>query len=199
MKKHSLANCEVCPWQDERRFTYVPPITNGTGELLILGEAPGQAEIEQGEPFVGTSGKLLKAVAKQQGLDLSNATLDNVVACHPNFHPGMQPVKPTTDVIKACKPRVVGSIDENVTKVLLLGKTAHNAFMGGADKISEARKGPAKMVLLPEREHLGNIKVVSTYHPAACLRSADYFPSLVRDIRKINAPIIEWDEPNIYI
>lgn len=198
MKRHPLADCDNCEWSDPNRHTYVPAITRGDGSLLIIGEAPGAREIDAGEPFVGPTGQLLKAVAKQTGVDLNNATLDNAVACHPNFFPGTKPEKPSTNVIKCCKPRLIGTIDDNVEKILLLGKTANGAIFGGGGKISEARKGPAKLIPHPKNGSK-SIRVVSTYHPAACLRSADYFPSLVRDMRKLNAEPIEWREPNIYV
>lgn len=198
MQRHPLANCEECAWSNEKKYSYVPAKHNGNGELLIIGEAPGAMEIQKGEPFVGPTGQLLMMTAKKVGLDISNATLDNAVACHPRFFPGSKPEKPTPAIVAACKPRLMGTIEPQVTTVLLLGKTATQSFTGQVEKITEARKGPPRVLPHPNVPDQ-TVKVIPSFHPAACLRSADYFPSLVKDLRKVNAEPIIWQEPEVDI
>lgn len=197
MKRHPLADCDNCAWNTPNH-DYVPSETFGDGSLLVIGEAPGAQELKEGRPFVGPTGQLLRRVAAKLGVPLEDATLDNAVACHPRFAPGSKPEKPPLEVVKCCRPRMMGNVTEQVDTVLLLGKTAQNSFNNSKDKISEARQGPPKFIQHPSNSDK-KLRIVSTFHPAACLRSADYFPSLLRDLVKLNAPPSDWQEPHIFI
>jgi DNA polymerase len=51
--------------------------------VLIVGEAPGISEVEFLKPFVGKSGKLLRATLNQFGYRKSNSLITNVLPCRP--------------------------------------------------------------------------------------------------------------------
>jgi DNA polymerase len=60
---------------------------NSTGPqpapILIVGEAPGKSEEEQGVPFVGGSGQLLSRLLSSAGFDRSHCRITNVVPYRP--------------------------------------------------------------------------------------------------------------------
>ena len=50
---------------------------------LVVGEAPGQDEDQQGEPFVGRAGKLLDSMLRAIGLPREQVFIANVLKCRP--------------------------------------------------------------------------------------------------------------------
>jgi len=58
------------------------PLAKGprSAEILVIGEAPGEAEQREGIPFVGASGKELDALLREAGLDPVSLRITNV--CH---------------------------------------------------------------------------------------------------------------------
>src|SRR3990167_6740530 len=63
-----IAACKLCKLSKIRHQVVV-----GDGSIkssiVIIGEAPGREEDEQGSPFIGRSGKLLRRLMKRAGFD----------------------------------------------------------------------------------------------------------------------------------
>lgn len=155
-------------------------------DLLVIGEAPGSQEIDKDMAFVGPSGQLLHTVLGRTGNLTGTVRFTNAVACHPSFSPGKTPEAPSKSVINACRPRVT-ALAQRASKVLVLGNTAKESYLQTTAKISEVRKGmPKPTSHYPKMIQVDGQKIVATFHPAAALRSADYYPSIVGDIRKLN-------------
>ena len=78
-----VADCTRCP----ALVTSRERIVNGVGpvdaDLLFVGEAPGEREDREGEPFVGQSGGLLDEVLTAHGLDRETVRITNAVKCRP--------------------------------------------------------------------------------------------------------------------
>ena len=59
----------------------------GIGEIgakyLLIGEAPGKSEDEEGVPFVGASGRRLDKLMSLAGISLNDCYLTNVCRCRP--------------------------------------------------------------------------------------------------------------------
>ncbi|HVI40679.1 MAG TPA: uracil-DNA glycosylase family protein, partial [Anaerovoracaceae bacterium] len=51
--------CNSCPLKDKGKG-FVPDLTYPNSKYIIFGEAPGKNEIEEGKPFVGKAGFVLK-------------------------------------------------------------------------------------------------------------------------------------------
>lgn len=185
MRKHELADCENCPLKDEK---YVPSYGPEKADLVIVGEAPGFKESVEGIPFAGPSGKLLDTVFNHYGINREKAFVTNVCLCRPANND-----TPSKAAITACSKRLQTEITGRApTQILALGNTAAAAIMGHAVKITTFRAGPPK-----ESKHYPNVAVVPSFHPAACLRSSDSFPSLVADVGKlVNKTVTtSWEEP----
>ncbi|MGH9021530.1 MAG: uracil-DNA glycosylase family protein, partial [Acidimicrobiia bacterium] len=56
---------------------------NHAADLVLVGEAPGRSEDEQGLPFVGAAGGLLTELLAGIGLRRSDVYIANVLKCRP--------------------------------------------------------------------------------------------------------------------
>ena len=87
-----------------------------SARILLIGEAPGKDEDEQGRPFVGRSGQLLDRMLATIGLDRKqNLLISNTIYWRP---PGNRP--PTQGEIAACLPFVDRLIELVRPDVLIL-------------------------------------------------------------------------------
>lgn len=174
IRKHPLAECESCPWREEGAF--VPSLIPKSGvKVAVVGEAPGAYEARTGIPFTGPSGELLDRVMEYHGYKRKELALINTVACRPHG----PTEKPPKQAIAACKRRLEAEIRQaNAPIVLAVGGTSAQAVLSDNRAISKLRIGSTR----PSR--FG--PVISTWHPAFCLRSPDSFPSFVRDVGKLN-------------
>jgi len=113
--------CLSCPLRGKRK---VDPEGDLDAELVIVGEAPGEEEERQGRPFVGYSGKILRAVLDGLGLNGSGVYITNVVKCRP---PNNQLSK---EVVKCCKVKLEQELMRLRKKKLIiaLGSTAKEFF-----------------------------------------------------------------------
>lgn len=188
-RKHPKARCEVCPWNEHKGFADVRGPDNAN--VLIVGEAPGAQEVQSGEPFVGPSGKLLDKVLAHHGFDHDQIRFTNVVACHPPFSPSKGATAPPKEVIACCRPRLRDELRDRDT-IICLGNTAKEAVLETREAITQVRQGPPR-----SNPNYPNASIVATVHPAACLRSSDFFPSLVKDLKKAKDPTVyvNWEPP----
>ena len=92
----------------------MPLSGEGRKQILIVAEAPGQNEDEQGEPFVGRAGKLLDDIIGAIGLRRSDVYIANMVKCRP---PGNR--NPTQEEVEACIPFLYRQIQLIEPKVIL--------------------------------------------------------------------------------
>lgn len=51
--------------------------------LMLIAEAPGNQEDQQGLPFVGRSGEILDKLLQDCGLTREEIYITNIVKCHP--------------------------------------------------------------------------------------------------------------------
>jgi DNA polymerase len=137
--------------------------------VMIIGEAPGQEEDEQGRPFVGQSGKLLDNMLMAVGIDRSEVYISNVVFWRP---PGNR--TPSTEEIALCMPYVREHVRLVHPKVLLLlGGVAVKSVLSTNEPISRMRGRPQTYEGIP---------TVVTFHPAYLLRSPSQKQSAFFDL-----------------
>lgn len=81
--KTACSNCRKCALC-ETRNNVVFGVGKEDAEILFIGEAPGENEDLQGEPFVGRGGKLLDLYLGGIGLDRNeNIYIANMLKCRP--------------------------------------------------------------------------------------------------------------------
>jgi len=134
----------------------------GSGSLvasiLLVGEAPGVAEVREGAPFVGRAGKLLDSILVTAGLTRRDLYITNTCAC---VALEREDRRPLPSQMTACRPRLMAEITTvDPAVIVLMGVTALDAFYPGT------RIGDVYGVW---RYSNGRI-VIPTYHPAHVLR-----------------------------
>ena len=132
---NACAACQCCDLAHHRHQIVVGR-GNPRSDLMLIGEAPGADEDNQGLPFVGRSGRLLSELLEQAELDEDeDLYICNVIKCRP---PNNR--KPTSDEIKQCRPWLEEQIAlVNPSLVLLAGATALQAVLGIKSGISKLR------------------------------------------------------------
>jgi DNA polymerase len=126
---------------------------------MLIGEAPGENEDKQGEPFVGQAGKLLDNMLRSLGLARGmNVYIANVIKCRP---PGNR--NPEPDEVARCEPYLQRQVALVKPKLIVaLGRFAAQSLL----------KTDASISSLRGRVHeYEGVPVVVTYHPAYLLRS----------------------------
>jgi uracil-DNA glycosylase len=79
IRRHGGCGFEIC----ETATNLVPGEGDPDAEVMIVGEAPGASEDEQGRPFVGRAGKLLDELLAEAGLEREQVYITNVVKARP--------------------------------------------------------------------------------------------------------------------
>lgn len=135
-----------------------------SAEVLLIGEAPGRDEDEQGKPFVGRSGQLLDRMLATIGLSRQdNILISNTIFWRP---PGNR--DPTPGEILTCLPFVERLIELKQPKLLILvGKAAANTVLKRTEPVSRLRGRRLSYA----REGLAfSVNTMVMLHPAYLLR-----------------------------
>lgn len=105
--------CQVCPLNMERGLQHPKMPAYGAEHPIIymLGEAPGAEEDEQGRPFVGKSGKVLRMRISKEWND--KLRWNNVIRTHPPNNRDPSPVE-----IEACRPSLIRDIEQSKPKAI---------------------------------------------------------------------------------
>jgi len=127
-------------------------------DVMLVGEAPGRNEDEQGKPFVGMAGQYLDSLLFQCGVSRESVCISNTVHCRP---PNNR--VPKIDEVQACSKWLRMELDIVQPRIIVaLGKPATDVFL--PDNASTMEHLHGKPV-----EEDGRI-ILPCYHPAAALR-----------------------------
>lgn len=160
--RDTVAGCEACGLCKGRKNTVF-----GVGDVqtdwMIVGEAPGENEDLQGEPFVGAAGQLLdnmlRAVGRsRQGEGAQGAYIANVLKCRPPANRNPQP-----EEVARCEPYLVRQVALVKPKVIVaMGRFAVQSLLKTTEPIGRLRGRVHRYEGVP---------VIVTYHPAYLLRT----------------------------
>ncbi|CEJ19293.1 uracil-DNA glycosylase [Ralstonia solanacearum] len=147
--------CKLC----ERRTQTVFGVGDRQADWMLIGEAPGEQEDRQGEPFVGQAGKLLDSMLRAVGLSRETGVfIANVLKCRP---PGNRDPEP--DEVAMCDPylkRQIALVKPRV--IIVLGRFPAQSLLQTQTPVGKLRG----------RVHeVDGVPVVVTYHPAYLLRT----------------------------
>lgn len=142
--------------------------------LLIVGEAPGAEEDQQGEPFVGRAGKLLDRMLFAIGHDRQrNTYITNICKFRP---PGNR--DPNSSEVALDRPILERQIELIQPRLIIaLGKVAAHTLLGLGEKLGTMR---TRLHRYPGRE----LPVLVTYHPAYLLRSPQQKAKSWQDLKR---------------
>ena len=159
----AVAGCRACALCESRHQTVF-----GTGHLrahwMIVGEAPGEQEDRQGEPFVGESGKLLDnmlralALTRDEGPPERQVFIANTLKCRPPKN--RNPVPAETAQCAPFLERQIALVQPRI--ILAMGRFAAQALLASDEPLGKLRG----------RVHqYRGVPVVVSYHPAYLLRT----------------------------
>ncbi len=157
--------CHLC----RTRNKVVPGVGDRQADWLFVGEGPGFHEDQQGEPFVGRSGKLLDSIMAAMRMKRgSNVYIANVVKCRASNEFGKDR-QPTEEEAATCMPYLERQIELIRPRIMVaLGKTAAVALLNTGRDVS--------LGSLRSKEHFfrvggRRIPLIVTYHPSYLLRT----------------------------
>jgi DNA polymerase len=171
-----VVGCPKCPLA-KGRVKAVPGEGPPDARVMLIGEAPGYHENQQGRPFVGQAGMFLEELLGVAGLKRTDVFITNVVKCRPpgNRDPQPEEIAACSDYLSrqtaALKPRVI----------VTLGRDSLGRFLPG-QPISRIHGVPRKV---------GTVTVFPMYHPAAALHQPALRKTLLEDMAKLPAILAE--------
>lgn len=178
-----VAGCTRCPLYKTRTQT-VFARGNPQAKLMIIGEAPGFHEDQQGHPFVGAAGSLLDRMVASIGLDAQQIYIANVLKCRPPNNRDPQP-----DEITQCSSYLSQQISLVKPSLLLaLGRFAGQYLLNTTRSLSQMRNLQQQYQTIP---------VVVTYHPAYLLRNPTDKKNAYQDWLKIQHMLETLSEPQL--
>lgn len=154
---------------DEERF--VPAVGPGDAKIMMVGEAPGENEVKEQEPFVGRAGQKLDDVLHKIDVDRSEIYITNLVKVRPPEN--RDPKRKEIDYWRPLLDREIEDVDPDI--VLTLGNFASKELLGKKEGITGIR---GRIFTRNGR------KIMPVYHPAATLYDRSKTPDLEEDLRK---------------
>ncbi len=163
----AVAGCTACGLCRGRTNT-VFGVGHEQAHWMIVGEAPGEQEDRQGEPFVGKAGQLLDNMLRALGLSRDaqavggdparQVYIANVLKCRP---PGNR--NPQPEEVARCAPflqRQVALVQPKL--ILAMGRFAVQSLLQSQEAVGRLRGRVHRYQGVP---------TVVTYHPAYLLRN----------------------------
>lgn len=165
--------CRACPLGSQRTRS-VFGTGSPTADVMFVGEAPGYHEDQQGEPFVGASGRLLtKLIEDKLGMQRRDVYIMNTIRCRPPDNRD-----PLPDEIEACKPFLRRQLELIKPRVVVaLGNFAGKLLTGSTQGVTRLREREFKM--------RDGTPLRCTFHPAAALRGGSAMKGISEDFDKI--------------
>ena len=161
--REAVAGCTACVLC-ERRTQTVFGVGHERAHWMIVGEAPGEQEDREGEPFIGKSGQLLDNMLRAIGLSReagppeTQVYIANAVKCRPPSNRN-----PAPQELSACEGFLVRQIELVQPKVILaMGAFAVQSLLRSTEPIGRLRGTVHRYQGVP---------LIVTYHPAYLLRN----------------------------
>lgn len=162
--RQALSDCRRCGLSEQRRHV-VFGAGDPAADLVLVGEAPGRAEDEQGMPFVGEAGRLLERILFAMGRSRESVYICNVIKCRPPNNRDPRPEEIATcepflrEQLRLIRPQLIVALGRFAAQTLLDTRTPIGRLRG-------------------EWHEYAGIPLMPTFHPAYLLRN----PSGKRDV-----------------
>ncbi len=164
-----IPRCPSCGLRYKCNSPKMPYTGEGKRRVLIVAEAPGRDEDQEGTQLVGKAGKKLRGILKRIGVDLDrDCWKTNALTCWP----GEGNPKPTDKQISYCRANLLRTIQElEPVTIILLGGTAVKSLIGYVWKEAVGKIGRWVGWQIPDRRF--NAWICPTWHPSYLLRQDD--------------------------
>ncbi len=165
----------VCPELAVQATQLVMGDGNPDADIVLIGEAPGKKEDEQGVPFVGAAGKFLNEMLASAGMNREDVYITNIVKYRPPNNRD-----PLPEEKKAFWPYLLKQLQIIEPKIVVtLGRHSMEYFLPG--------QYISKIHGQPKRIQLGDHKIVIVplYHTAAALYNGSMRQTLIDDFMRM--------------
>ena len=176
--KNACRECRKCGLCESRN-NVVFGVGNENAEILFIGEAPGENEDLQGEPFVGRGGKLLDLYLNGIGLDRKeNIYIANMLKCRPPKNRDPKPEEMDLcigwlrNLVHIMRPKII----------VCVGRISAQRIIGPDFKVTKDHG--------TFYEKNGTL-MMGTFHPAALLRDPRKKSDCLEDFLKLQDKIKE--------
>lgn len=164
-----ISDCRLCPISSQRH-----QLVFGEGDphadIMLIGEAPGFHEDQQGRPFVGEAGQLLTKILAAIRLERSQVYICNLIKCRPTNNRD-----PLPGEIDNCRPYLEKQLELiRPVFILCLGRFSAQTLLQSQAPLSQLR-GVA--------HEWRDSRLIVTYHPAALLRYPKFKTETWQDVQ----------------
>ena len=166
-----MSGCSLCHLSEQRK-NIVFGAGNPQARVVLVGEAPGREEDEQGVPFVGEAGKLLDKILLAMNLSREEVYICNVLKCRPPANRD-----PQADEISSCEPFLKQQLELIQPELIItLGRFAAQELLQTTEPIGKLRGR--------WHEYQG-IPLMPTFHPAYLLRNPSGKRAVWEDMKQV--------------
>ena len=154
-------SCAKCPLSQTRNnVVFSDGVPNE--KIMLIGEAPGFYEDQQGKPFVGKAGQLLDRIFASVGFTRKDIYICNTLKCRPPDNRN-----PLPEEKEACWEYLKAQIDIIHPKIILLcGNVAVQSILGNVGGITKIRGQ-----WFQGGEIVHGAKLMPIFHPSYLLRN----------------------------
>jgi DNA polymerase len=171
--KNEISNCKKCPLC-KTRTNFVFGVGNENADIMFIGEAPGNDEDLQGEPFVGRAGQLLNKIIQAVEWKREDVFICNILKCRPPNNRA-----PLQSEVELCESYLKKQIELiNPIMLICLGRIAAQTLLRTKDSLTNMRS---------KIHNYHTVPLYVTFHPAALLRNPNWKPATWEDFKKMKS------------
>lgn len=168
--------CTRCPELAQTRSQVVCGAGSADAGLLLVAEAPGAADDEQGSPLTGAAGRLLDELLEGIGLTRDDVFVTHVLMCRP---PGNR--DPHAAEIANCRGWLDAAVARTRPRVVCpLGSFATKLLRADPAPITKVH-GRAELQVIGDRA----VRLYPLFHPAAALYAGELLDTLRADVARL--------------
>jgi DNA polymerase len=158
---------------DLKNTNLVFGVGNPEADLMLIGEAPGEQEDLQSEPFVGKAGQLLNKILEAIQFRREDVYIANILKHRPPNNRD-----PLPEERERSLPVLLRQIELIQPKIILcLGRVSAQTLLHSTATMKDLRG-----VFHPWKD---GIELAVTYHPAALLRNPEWKKDTWDDVRML--------------
>jgi uracil-DNA glycosylase len=173
--KRAILGSNICPELAASATHLVMGDGSADADIVLIGEAPGKNEDEQGLPFVGAAGKFLNEMLAQAGMNRSDVYITNIVKYRPPNNRD-----PLPEEKKAFWPYLLKQLQIIQPKVVItLGRHSMEYFL--PDMRISAIHGQPKRIKFGDE----SLVIIPLFHPAAALYNGSMKQTLIDDFLQV--------------
>lgn len=153
-----VSSCVDCGWlQNPAKSVFGRG--NSSAKLMIIGDAPGVVDEQEGKPFAGRTGAFLNRMLSSIGLTEEDVYMTNVLKCRQSSDSSLD----QKEEINLCHRHLgeqIALIDPDI--ILILGSLAGQLILKTGESLKMLRGKP---------HHYGEIPCVPSFHPDYLLQN----------------------------